>query len=84
MNLRQIIGITMFAVIVQVVLSWVNPYSPVAPVFDAMTRPFLRPFRRVVPPIANVDLSPLIVLIICQLVLTVPLAWLEALVKRML
>jgi YggT family protein len=65
-------------VIVNVVLSWVNPYSPVAPVFDAMTRPFLRPIRRLVPPIANVDLSPLVLLIVLQ-ILMIPLAHLRGL-----
>lgn len=66
------------AVIVQAALSWVNPYSPVAPIFDALTRPFLRPVRRVVPPLANVDLSPLVLLILLQ-VLLIPLAHLRAL-----
>jgi len=77
--IRFSLYITMFAVIVQVVLSWVNPYSPVAPVFDAMTRPFLRPIRRLLPPIANVDLSPLVLLIALQ-VLMVVLAHLRGLV----
>ena len=67
-----------FAVIVQAVLSWVNPYTPVAPAFDALTRPFLRPLRRVVPPIANVDLTPLILLVVLQ-VLLIPLAHLRLL-----
>jgi len=67
-----------FAVIVQAVLSWINPYSSVAPIFDAMTRPFLRPLRRVVPALANVDLSPLVLLILLQ-VLLIPLAHLRAL-----
>jgi len=71
--------ILVFAVLVQVVLSWVNPYSPVAPLFDAMTRPFLRPVRRLVPPIANVDLSPLVLLVALQ-VLLIPLAHLRDLV----
>lgn len=67
-----------FAVIVQAVLSWISPYSSVAPIFDAMTRPFLRPLRRVVPSLANVDLSPLVLLILLQ-VLLIPLAHLRAL-----
>jgi hypothetical protein len=37
-----------------------------------------------VPPVANVDLSPLFVLIACQLLLIVPLAWLDAAVGRLL
>jgi YggT family protein len=69
--------ILMFAIIVQVVMSWVNAYHPFAAVIDAMTRPFLRPLRRVVPPIANVDLSPLVLMVVVQ-VLLIPLAHLRA------
>ena len=53
----------------QFVLSWVNPYAPLAPVFDTIVRPFLRPIRRFIPPIANIDLSPAILFIIVQVVL---------------
>lgn len=66
---RNSVHILVFAVIVQVVLSWVNSYSPLAPVFELLTRPFLRPIRRVLPPIANVDLSPLVLLILLQVLL---------------
>ena len=68
---RNSVHILMFAVLVQVVFSWVNPYSPVAPIFDAITRPFLGPIRRLVPPIANVDLSPLVLLVVLQVLLIV-------------
>ncbi len=81
--LRFSVYLLIFAVIVQVVLSWVNPYSPVAPVFNAMTRPFMRPLRRIVPPIGNVDLSPLVLLLILQ-VLLVPLAYLRVYVEALL
>ena len=78
------IYVVMVAVVMQAVLNWVNPYSPLAPLLASVTRPFLRPFQKRVPPVANVDLSPLFVLIICQLLLTAPLAWLEALADRWL
>ena len=81
---RLAIYVVMVAVVVQAVLSWVNPYSLLAPLLASVTRPFLRPFQKLVPTIANVDLSPLIVLILCQLLVTVPLAWLEALFRRLL
>ncbi len=66
---RYSLYILMFAVIVQVVFSWINPYAPMAPLFDAMTRPFLRPLRRFVPPIGNVDLTPLVLIVIVQILL---------------
>ncbi|MGH9425892.1 MAG: YggT family protein [Terriglobia bacterium] len=37
--------------------------------FNSLARPFLRPFQRLIPPIGNVDLSPLFVLVLAQLVL---------------
>jgi YggT family protein len=67
--LRYSLYILVFAVIVQAVLSWVNPYTPVAPAFDTITRPFLRPLRRFVPPLGGVDLTPLILLVILQVLL---------------
>jgi YggT family protein len=67
--LRFSLYILVFALLVQFVLSWVNPYAPLAPVFDTIVRPFLRPIRRFVPPIANIDLSPAILFIIIQVVL---------------
>jgi len=70
--------------ILQAILSWMNPYSPIAPVINSVTRPLLRPFQRVIPLIANVDLSPLAALLVCQLVLAVPLAWLETNLGRLL
>ena len=54
-------------VIVQVIISWVNPHAPMAPIFNALTRPFYAVFRRFIPPIGNVDLSPLFVLLVAQI-----------------
>lgn len=68
-----VIGLTL----VRVVLSWVNAYSPLAPVVYELTEPFLRPLRRVIPNIANVDLTPLVLFIVCQLLLMVPVQALE-------
>ncbi|HEU4351883.1 MAG TPA: YggT family protein [Burkholderiales bacterium] len=69
--MRYSLYILVFAVIVQAVLSWVNPYTPLAPAFDTITRPFLRPLRRYVPPVGNVDLTPLILLVILYVALIV-------------
>jgi YggT family protein len=76
--------IVMFAVIVQVVLSWVSPYHPLMPLANGMTRPFLRVFQRRIPPIGNVDLSPLFLLVAIQLLLMLPVAWAEATLGRLL
>ena len=59
------------AVIVSAVFSWVNPHAPLAGVFDTLTRPVLRPFRRFIPPVGGVDLSPLALLLVLQIALFV-------------
>jgi YggT family protein len=76
--------VVMAAVIVQVALSWVSPHSPLMPLANCMARPFLRVFQRRVPPIGNVDLSPLFALVVIQLLLMLPVAYLEAAVGRLL
>lgn len=76
--------VVMAAIIVQVLLSWFGPDSPLMPLANSMTRPFLRVFQRRVPPVGNVDLSPLFVLVIVQLLLMLPVAWLESTVGRLL
>lgn len=67
----------MVAVIVQAILSWVNPYTALAPLLTSLTRRFLNPLRRIIPVIGSVDLSALALLIICQLLLIVPIGALE-------
>ena len=62
--LRYSVYILIFAVFIQAILSWVNPEAPVMPVFNAITRPFLRPLRRFIPPVGRVDLTPMILLLL--------------------
>lgn len=70
--LYLVMGLTL----VRAVLSWVNPYSPIAPVIYPLTEPMLRPFRRLLPA-SQIDFSPLVLIILCQFLLSVPLASLE-------
>lgn len=55
----------MFAIIIQVILSWVAPgtYNPAAALIDELTRPLLAPFRRWIRPFGGFDLSPLVALL---------------------
>ena len=81
---QMLVYIVLFSTLLQALLSWINPGSPIAPLLDAMTRPFLRMFRRRIPPIGNVDLSPLFLMVACQLLLMLPIAWLEGAALRLL
>lgn len=81
--IKMTLYIVLFMIIAQAIISWVNPYSPLAPLLNTFTQPFLSVFRRRIPPIANVDLSPLFVLIIIQLLLMI-MAGVHMEVKSML
>ena len=76
--IKAALWIVIIAVFIQAVLSWVAPDGPLAGVLNALTFPLLAPVRRIVPPIGGaLDLSPLIVIVLAQLVLMLPVAWLE-------
>ena len=74
----------MAAVFAQAILSWINPYSPIASLLSAVTRRYLQPLRRIVPVLGSVDLSPLLLLIICQLIVIVPIGALERIASGLL
>jgi len=80
MLLRLAIYLAIGSIILMVIISWVNPASPMASLINVLTRPLLRPIQRVVPPIGIVDLSPLIALLLLQLILMLPLAYLERMI----
>ena len=54
-----------FLIIFSVILSWLGQrmHHPAIPLVYQLTEPVLRPFRKVIPPIAGIDLSPLFALI---------------------
>jgi len=81
---RLSLYIFMGAVILGAVLSWVNLYHPVAPFFAALSNPFMKPVRRVIPPIGGVDISPVFVLIFFQFLLMFTLGWVDAETRVML
>lgn len=58
------------SILVYVILSWFaqGGYSPISMILSQLNEPILRPFRRMLPPIGGLDLSPLIALILLQAV----------------
>jgi len=65
---RLALSVFTWAIILYVVLSWVSPggYNPGAALVAAVVEPVLAPFRRLIPPIGGLDLSPLFALITIQ------------------
>ena len=71
------VTIFMYAVLLQAILSWINPYTPIAPVLDNLTLQVLRFLRRFIPTAGGLDLTPLIFILTAQLLLTTILIPLE-------
>ena len=67
--LRLGVYIFIAALILQAAMSWINPYSPLAAPAHQLTRPLLAPLQRVLPPVAGIDLSPLVAIQLLQVVL---------------
>ena len=68
-------------VIVYAILSWVQADSPIADILDRLCAPLLRPWRKIVPLVGGIDLSPLVFLVVLQ-VIAIVLAYLQAAVLR--
>jgi YggT family protein len=66
--LRLAVSALTALVIVYAVLSWVNADSPMADVVDRLAAPLLRPWRRLIPLVGGIDLSPLAFLVALQVV----------------
>lgn len=54
-------------IIIEAIFSWVNPHAPLAPFIRALNEPLLRPLRRMIPLVGNIDLTPLVALILLRI-----------------
>jgi YggT family protein len=64
-----LLNIYFWAILIQVILSWVNPgsYNPAIGLIHNLTEPVLRPARSMIPAMGGFDLSPMLVMIGIQL-----------------
>jgi YggT family protein len=66
---RSSIYLLIGIVLLQALISWINPYSTIGPSLAPIVRPFYRPIQRLIPPIRGIDLSPVFLLVALQIVL---------------
>jgi YggT family protein len=70
----------LLVVIVDVLLSYfLSPYHPLRSALDRIVEPLLKPIRRVVPALGMIDFSPVILVILIQVVETVLILLLNSL-----
>lgn len=79
--LRLVISALTGLVIVYAILSWVRADSPIVDVIDRLCAPLLRPWRKLIPLVGGIDLSPLAFLVALQ-VAAIVLAYLQAAALR--
>ncbi len=66
--LQWIIYGLMALIIIEAILSFVNPHAPLAPIIRALNQPLLHPLRRFIPAVGGIDFSPLVALFLLQVV----------------
>lgn len=57
-----------FIVLIRIILSWVAPHNhnPVTALLATIAEPILRPFRRIVPTVGGLDISPILAIVLLQ------------------
>ncbi|MSP12636.1 MAG: YggT family protein [Chloroflexi bacterium] len=67
------------AILARVILSWVNinPDNPIIQVIYQITEPIMAPLRRYIPPIGMMDITPIVALLLLQLIENVLLSLLR-------
>jgi YggT family protein len=68
--IRALANLVTLVVIVDVVASWVlpNPYHPFRQAVHRLVEPMLAPIRRLVPPVGMIDFSPMILILVVQVI----------------
>ncbi len=78
--IRAISQLLVLLVVVSVILSYfMDPYHPIRRSINSVVEPMLAPIRRVVPLIGMLDLSPLILIILLQLLSNILVSFLLSL-----
>ncbi|HEX5766452.1 MAG TPA: YggT family protein [Woeseiaceae bacterium] len=57
-----------FATLIRIILSWVAPgnYNPITALLTTLSEPVLRPFRRIIPSVGGIDISPIFAILLLQ------------------
>ena len=66
---RWSLYLMMGIIILMAIISLINPYAPLAPALNQLADPLLSPIRRVLPLVGNFDLSPLVAILVIQVLL---------------
>ncbi|MFH1860689.1 MAG: YggT family protein [bacterium] len=70
MLMSMIFKMVYFVLVVRMLLSWVNPdpYNQMVQAIYRITEPILAPFRRIIPPMGMIDISPIVVFLLLSFI----------------
>jgi len=67
--IQTVVWLFSLILIVDIILSYfMSPYQPIRMALDRIVQPLLNPIRRIVPPLGMMDFSPIVLLILIQVV----------------
>ena len=69
--IRCLITILSVAILFQALLSWIQPHTRINNVLVSLTAPVMQPLQRVIPPVGGLDITPIIALVLLQLIMIV-------------
>jgi len=76
---QMLANILSLLVVASVLLSYfLSPYHPIRVGIDRVIEPFLSPIRKIVPPIQMIDFSPVVLIILIQVIESVLIALLTS------
>jgi YggT family protein len=70
-TLKLALQIFFFAILIQALITWIQPASSIDRGLNDFTSPVMKPIQRIIPPIGGFDISPVPALIILQLLIIV-------------
>ena len=72
-----LVNLYFFSILLEALMSWLgHGRSPIDGLLRPLNAPLLRPARRLLPPTSGLDFSPLLVMLLLQVInLLLPLAW---------
>ncbi|MCB0074703.1 MAG: YggT family protein [Caldilineaceae bacterium] len=72
--LANVIQLYIIVLLIRILITWIpnlDPYNPLVQILNQVTEPVLEPARRLIPPIGMIDISPIVVFFVLQILVSV-------------
>ncbi|MCB0100232.1 MAG: YggT family protein [Caldilineaceae bacterium] len=72
--LANVIQLYIIVLLIRILITWIpnlDPYNPLVQILNQVTEPILEPARRLIPPIGMIDISPIVVFFVLQILVSV-------------